>query len=175
MLTNLEEYNKTKCAKYWPEKIPYTKQFGDISVVFSSEKRYSDYLVRKLDISRKTSASNDVEEFRYITQYHYMAWKDFMAPEHPHGIIQFIRQINSDYSVQRGPILVHCSAGVGRTGTLVALDSLIQQLEDEGCVSIYNTVCDLRHQRNYLVQSLVRKNISTKIVQKSHNIFLLFI
>jgi protein tyrosine phosphatase len=47
------------------------------------------------------------------------------------------------------------SAGVGRTGTLVALDSLLQQLADEGHVAIFNTVCDLRHQRNFLVQSLV--------------------
>lgn len=78
-----------------------------------------------------------------------------MAPEHPHGIIKFIRQINSVYSLQRGPILVHCSAGVGRTGTLVALDSLMQQLDDENQVSIFNTVCDMRHQRNFLVQSLV--------------------
>lgn len=49
---------------------------------------------------------------------------------------------------------MHCSAGVGRTGTLVALDSLLQQLADECQVSIFNTVCDLRHQRNFLVQSL---------------------
>lgn len=79
-----------------------------------------------------------------------------MAPEHPHGIIKFIKQINSVYSVQRGAILVHCSAGVGRTGTLVALDTLSQQLDEEGHVSIFNTVCDMRHQRNFLVQSLVR-------------------
>lgn len=100
-----------------------------------------------------------------------------MAPEHPYGIIKFIRQINSVYSVQRGPILVHCSAGkifkieidvilklkiiffivlgVGRTGTLVALDSMMQQLNDEVQVSVFNTICDLRHQRNFLVQSLV--------------------
>lgn len=84
-----------------------------------------------------------------------------MAPEHPHGIIKFIRTINADYSVQRGPLLIHCSAGVGRTGTLVALDSMIQQLNEEGQVTIFNTVCDMRHQRNYLVQSLV----STILVQ----------
>lgn len=51
------------------------------------------------------------------------------------------------------------SAGVGRTGTLVALDSLMQQLEDEGQVSIFNTVYDLRHQRNFLVQSLVWETV----------------
>ncbi|XP_014090961.2 tyrosine-protein phosphatase 69D isoform X2 [Bactrocera oleae] len=155
MLTNLEEYNKSKCAKYWPEKISDAKQFGEITVKFVAERKMGDYLVRNLDVSRRNAAGNDEdEERRQITQYHYLVWKDFMAPEHPHGIIKFVRQINAVYSVQRGPILVHCSAGVGRTGTLVALDSLIQQLEEEDQVSIFNTVCDLRHQRNFLVQSL---------------------
>lgn len=50
---------------------------------------------------------------------------------------------------------LRCSAGVGRTGTLVAIDSLLQQLDNEGQVLIFNTICDLRHQRNFLVQSLV--------------------
>jgi len=78
-----------------------------------------------------------------------------MAPEHPVGILRFIKRFNEAYAPDKGPILVHCSAGVGRTGTLVALDSLLQQLNDEQSVSIFNTICDLRHQRNYLVQSLV--------------------
>ncbi|KAH8288061.1 hypothetical protein KR018_011091, partial [Drosophila ironensis] len=154
MLTNLEEYNKAKCAKYWPEKVFDTKQFGDILVKFAQERKTGDYIERTLNVSKSKANAGEEEDRRQITQYHYLTWKDFMAPEHPHGIIKFIRQINSVYSVQRGPILVHCSAGVGRTGTLVALDSLIQQLEEEDSVSIYNTVCDLRHQRNFLVQSL---------------------
>lgn len=49
---------------------------------------------------------------RHITQYHYLVWKDFQAPEHPYGILKFIKTINSDYSVQRGPLLIHCSAGM---------------------------------------------------------------
>lgn len=155
MLTNLEEYNKAKCAKYWPEKVSDCKQFGDISVKFISEQKFGDFLIRNLEVFRRNITNEFDEERRQITQYHYLVWKDFMAPEHPHGIIKFVRTINRIYSVQRGPILVHCSAGVGRTGTLVALDSLMQQLEEEEQVSIYNTVCDLRHQRNFLVQSLV--------------------
>ncbi|KAJ6635524.1 Tyrosine-protein phosphatase 69D [Pseudolycoriella hygida] len=154
MLTNLEEYNKAKCSKYWPEKVDDSTKFGEITVTFLEEQRYSDYLIRDLRVTRRYNNETNEDEERHITQYHYLVWKDFMAPEHPHGIIKFIRQINSVYSLQRGPILVHCSAGVGRTGTLVALDSLMQQLDDEGQVSIYNTVCDMRHQRNFLVQSL---------------------
>lgn len=101
------------------------------------------------------SSGEDVEDTRYISQFHYLTWKDFMAPEHPQGITKFIKRINSEYSLQRGPILVHCSAGVGRTGTFVALDSLSQQLNEEGQVFIFNTICDMRYQRNFLVQSLV--------------------
>jgi protein tyrosine phosphatase len=58
------------------------------------------------------------------------------------------------------PFKCYLFVGVGRTGTLVALDSLIQQLNEEGQVSIFNTICDMRHQRNYLVQSLVRSFLS---------------
>lgn len=148
MLTNLEEYSKTKCAKYWPDKTE-SKNFGDITVEHVGEIPYSDYVVRELKMTRTGE-----RESRIIIQHHFLVWKDFMAPEHPHAILRFIKRVNEAYSLEKGPILVHCSAGVGRTGTLVALDSLLQQLADEGQVSIFNTVCDLRHQRNFLVQSL---------------------
>ncbi|CRK98538.1 CLUMA_CG011889, isoform A [Clunio marinus] len=158
MLTNLEEYNKTKCAKYWPERVSDSVQFGEMTVTFESEQRFSDYLIRNIKLIKRnlnSDAENATDEpARNITQYHYLVWKDFQAPEHPYGILKFIKTINADYSVQRGPLLIHCSAGVGRTGTLVALDSLKQQLNEENQVAIFNTICDMRHQRNYLVQSL---------------------
>ncbi|XP_050089258.1 tyrosine-protein phosphatase 69D isoform X2 [Anopheles aquasalis] len=153
MLTNLEEYNKTKCAKYWPECTNDSIQYGDLLITFQSITYHPDYIIRMLKVTKR-SASSGEETSREISQYHYLAWKDFMAPEHPQGITKFINRINSEYSLQRGPILVHCSAGVGRTGTFVALDTLTQQLHEEGQVFIFNTVCDMRYQRNFLVQSL---------------------
>jgi len=115
---------------------------------------FPDYLVRNLQLKRNRPSEQGDEE-REVHQYHYLVWKDFMAPEYPIGIIRFIKRFNEVYSPEKGPILVHCSAGVGRTGTLVALDSLLEQLIEENSVSIFNTICDLRHQRNFLVQSLV--------------------
>lgn len=159
MLTNLEEYSKSKCAKYWPDKDEGDKIYGDITVGHVQETRFSDYILRELKMV-KTTGKRDQEE-RLVKQYHYLVWKDFMAPEHPHGIIKFIKRMNEAYSLERGSILVHCSAGVGRTGTLVALDYLLQQMNEEGQVAIFNTICDLRHQRNFLVQSLVHSFIKT--------------
>ncbi|XP_031337800.1 tyrosine-protein phosphatase 69D [Photinus pyralis] len=151
MLTNLEEYSKTKCAKYWPDKDESSKTFGNITVSHIQETRYSDFIVRELRLSKESGGR---EEERIISQYHYLVWKDFMAPEYPYGLIKFIKRMNEAYTSDKGSILVHCSAGVGRTGTLVALDCLIQQMAEEGHVTIFNTVCELRHQRNFLVQSL---------------------
>lgn len=149
MLTNLEEYSKTKCAQYWPDAGAGSRRFGDLEVIHVRENRFADYLVRELKLKM-----GDAGEERRVVQYHYLVWKDFMAPDNPAGILKFIRRVNDQYSFEKGPLLVHCSAGVGRTGTLVALDSLLQQLKEENHVAIFNTVCDLRHQRNFLVQSL---------------------
>ncbi|KAK2726620.1 hypothetical protein QYM36_007454, partial [Artemia franciscana] len=224
MLTNLEEYNKTKCFRYWPEpetisaansntiysvpdpetsdttpsngtlnsdhvvidfdQQPVTKGrekiFGDVKVLHVKQTRYADYIIRELQVSRPKSPSprspsrdkscpiyentliQEIEseetelerEVRPVFQYHFIVWKDFQAPEYPFSILRFIKRLNEDYSPEKGPILVHCSAGVGRTGSLVAIDSLQRQMEEEGCISIFNTIADLRHQRNFLVQSL---------------------
>ncbi|XP_042869505.1 tyrosine-protein phosphatase 69D-like isoform X2 [Penaeus japonicus] len=150
MLTNLEETGKIKCVKYWPEA-GQIKTFGNITVHLIKEKAYSDYMVRTL---RAEWGEPDDPQTHEVLQYHYLLWKDFIAPEHPTGVLSFLRRINEAYSHDQGPLLIHCSAGVGRTGTLVALDSLVMELDEEGQASIFNFICDLRHQRNFLVQSL---------------------
>ena len=146
MLTNLEEYNRVKCAQYWPGA--GTSTWGKSTVAFVQEKRYSDYVVRELKLSVEGCQTS-----RQIFHYHYLQWKDFNAPEHAPAMLKFVKRINEAWSGS-SPILVHCSAGVGRSGTLIAIDSLTQAMEEEGSVSIFQTVSDLRIQRNYLVQSV---------------------
>ena len=147
MLTNLEEYNRVKCAQYWPGAGSST--FGRFSVAFVQEKRFSDYVVRELKLTVEGNSSTA----RNIQHYHYLQWKDFNAPEHAPAMLKFVKRINEAWSGS-SPILVHCSAGVGRSGTLIAIDSLSQAMEEEGAVSIFQQVSDLRRQRNYLVQSV---------------------
>ncbi|KAJ8705295.1 hypothetical protein PYW07_011122 [Mythimna separata] len=187
MLTNLEEYSKVKCSKYWPEERA-SRAFGNITVNHVGEKRYSDYIVRELKITKQPTNSDgqpivenngiskrngDIKEAsessaptsprevkeggesRVVRQYHFLMWKDFAAPEHPHSILKFIKRVNEAWTSMVGrPVVVHCSAGVGRTGTLVALDCLLEQLRATGQVAVFNTVAELRRQRNFLVQSL---------------------
>ncbi|KAG6443605.1 hypothetical protein O3G_MSEX002936 [Manduca sexta] len=187
MLTNLEEYSKVKCSKYWPDEVRGAKAFGNITVHHVGEKRYSDYIVRELKITKQLTNADgqpivenngiakrngDVKEpsecsaptsprelkeaeARTVRQYHFLMWKDFAAPEHPHSILKFIKRMNEAWCNMVGrPVVVHCSAGVGRTGTLVALDCLLDQLRATGHVAVFNTVAELRRQRNFLVQSL---------------------
>ncbi|XP_063370268.1 tyrosine-protein phosphatase 69D [Cydia amplana] len=186
MLTNLEEYSKVKCSKYWPDEDRGSRAFGAITVHHVSEKRYSDYIVRELKIvkqatnsegqpivenngvakrngdckdpesgSAPTSPREVKDSTRVVRQYHFLMWKDFAAPEHPQSILKFIKRMNEAWSHLMGrPVVVHCSAGVGRTGTLVALDCLLEQLRTTRRAAVFTTVAELRRQRNFLVQSL---------------------
>lgn len=151
MLTGIEEHGKIKCSQYWSDDEPkIIEETFNVAVV--STKKYSDYIVRRLQV--KYIKDEDSKDEREILHFHFMMWKDFLAPEQPSWLLRFIKRVNEHYSADRGPLLVHCSAGVGRTGTFVAIDSLLQQLEDEGQVDIYIYICSLRKQRNFLVQSL---------------------
>eukprot|EP00095_Tigriopus_kingsejongensis_P005144 maker-scaffold100_size373717-snap-gene-2.51 protein:Tk05144 transcript:maker-scaffold100_size373717-snap-gene-2.51-mRNA-1 annotation:"receptor-type tyrosine-protein phosphatase alpha" len=152
MLTNLEEYNRIKCAQYWPQAGDhnYCTRPVIINVAFCTETRYSDYIVREL-LMTVTKGENE-KVIRKVFQYHYLQWKDFNAPEHAPGMLKFSKRINEAWKGS-SPIAVHCSAGVGRSGTLIAIDSLMQQLDDEGEVKIHKLISEMRHSRNYLVQS----------------------
>ncbi|KAL4712464.1 hypothetical protein ACJJTC_007480 [Scirpophaga incertulas] len=125
MLTNLEEYSK---------------------IAKTRRNRALQHSPREVKESSET---------RTVRQYHFLMWKDFAAPEHPHSILKFIKRVNEAWSNMVGrPVVVHCSAGVGRTGTLVALDCLLDQLRATRHAAVFNTVAELRRQRNFLVQSL---------------------
>lgn len=149
MLTGIEEQGRIKCAQYWDET--ETMQVTDyLQVITTSRHDYSDYIIRHLCL--RNSITNQARD---ILHFHFVGWKDFMAPEQPSWLLRFIKRVNEHYCADKGPIVVHCSAGVGRTGTFIAIDSLIAHIDDGARhINVFNCVCQLRHQRNYLVQSI---------------------
>ncbi|XP_022686769.1 tyrosine-protein phosphatase 69D-like isoform X2 [Varroa jacobsoni] len=150
MLTGIEEHGKSKCAQYWAD-LGAKEIEKEFIVGVLAVRHYADYCVRKFLVNR---IAGGITEEREILQFHYTMWKDFLTPEQPSWILRFVKRVNEHYVPDRGPLLVHCSAGVGRTGTFVAIDMLLDDLEGPGDqVDIFSCVSYLRHQRMHLVQT----------------------
>ena len=119
------------------------------------------------DISRGTVAHlppppppmqyGDEDSTRHVQQFHFLAWPDHGVPDYPTDILTFHQCVRTYHArcSNTGPMVVHCSAGVGRTGTFVTLDTCIQMMEAENKVDVFNFVRNLRWRRNYMVQTEV--------------------
>uniref|UniRef100_K1PW82 protein-tyrosine-phosphatase n=1 Tax=Magallana gigas TaxID=29159 RepID=K1PW82_MAGGI len=147
MVTNLKEGEKLKCNKYWPDKDkPAT--YGPVLVTLLEEKEYAFYTTRQLSVYNK-----ELKNTRVVTQYHYTAWPDHGVPE-PLGLLSFHSHVmNTSANNSQGPTTVHCSAGVGRTGTYIALDALFQMGKGKGIVNVAEFVAKMRQNRVSMVQT----------------------
>ncbi|XP_053385844.1 receptor-type tyrosine-protein phosphatase kappa-like [Mercenaria mercenaria] len=146
MLTNLEESKKMKCQQYWPDR-GSRSIYGDIIVTSIAEKVFSDFVVREFTVAQNS-------ETRKVTQYHYTAWPDKTVPHTVASLIEFRDKVEQGNAPVTGPMIVHCSAGIGRTGTYIALDILIREGKEEDFVDIFGCVIALRGQRVNLVQNV---------------------
>ncbi|XP_061057747.1 receptor-type tyrosine-protein phosphatase eta [Eubalaena glacialis] len=148
MLTKCIEQGRTKCEEYWPSK--QAQDYGDITVAMTSEIVLPEWTIRDFTVKNiQTSESHP------LRQFHFTSWPDHGVPDTTDLLINF-RYLVRDYmrhSSPESPILVHCSAGVGRTGTFIAIDRLIYQIEDENTVDVYGIVYDLRMHRPLMVQT----------------------
>ncbi|GMR37642.1 hypothetical protein PMAYCL1PPCAC_07837 [Pristionchus mayeri] len=153
-LTKCFEKGKMKCEQYWPDKNNLSLVFGDIEVTLLSETESTDLAIREF---RLTPLSNPAAA-RSITHFHYTTWPDFNVPETPHGILRLIsifrRKLPHDPANK--PVVVHCSAGVGRSGTFIALDRLLVDLERGRALDPFGTVCEMRMDRSQMVQSEIQ-------------------
>ncbi|CAG2223627.1 Tyrosine-protein phosphatase 1,Hemicentin-1,Coadhesin,Tyrosine-protein phosphatase non-receptor type 13,Tyrosine-protein phosphatase non-receptor type 5,Thrombospondin-2,Tyrosine-protein phosphatase non-receptor type 11,Thrombospondin-1,Mucin-like protein,Tyrosine-protein phosphatase corkscrew [Mytilus edulis] len=148
MLTNLVEGTKRKCERYWPEGgKPMT--CGNLVLTLQAEKERAAYTTREIELEDKTT-----EEKRCIIQYHFTAWPDHGTPD-PLYLVLFHKHVRSDHTSteNNGPLLVHCSAGIGRTGTYIGLDALYEEGRDTGFVDVAKFVEKMRFSRMNMVQT----------------------
>ncbi|XP_040416113.1 receptor-type tyrosine-protein phosphatase eta isoform X17 [Cygnus olor] len=148
MLTKCVEQARTKCEQYWPDK--QGKTYGDIAVTMVLETVLPEWTIRDFNVENANT-----RESRMVRQFHFTSWPDHGVPETTDLLINFRHHVH-EYSSQNpidSPVLVHCSAGVGRTGTFIAIDRLIQQIEIENTVDVYGVVYDLRMHRPLMVQT----------------------
>ncbi|KAJ2941061.1 hypothetical protein O0L34_g13190 [Tuta absoluta] len=150
MITNLVERGRRKCDMYWPDGgRGSSAEFGGVRVTLAHEDVRAAFTVRHLTARNDACESNDGSgSTRLVTQYHYTVWPDHGTPRHPLAVLPFVRA--ADHA---GTVLVHCSAGVGRTGTYIVLDAQLNQLKLTGTLNPLGFLCRARTQRNHLVQT----------------------
>ncbi|KPP75538.1 tyrosine-protein phosphatase non-receptor type 2-like [Scleropages formosus] len=155
MLNRVIEKGSEKCAQYWPTPEEREMSFKDTNFVVKllSEDVKSYYTIRVLELQ-----NTDTQETREIYHFHYTTWPDFGVPESPASFLNFLFKVRESGSleVQHGPSVVHCSAGIGRSGTFSLVDTclvLMDKRKDPSSVDIQKVLLEMRKYRMGLIQT----------------------
>ncbi|KAI0234523.1 Receptor-type tyrosine-protein phosphatase beta, partial [Lamellibrachia satsuma] len=150
MLTRLVEKGREKCSQYWPQDNEAV-YYGDLQVSMRSESVLNNYTIRIFDI-QLVSIQGQMK--RMIKQFHFTSWNDYVVPETTEVMLNFIHVVRSHVRPNsKGPIVVHCSAGVGRSGTYICVDHLLQHIRDYDGINIFGMVLEMRQYRCSMVQT----------------------
>ncbi|XP_074868405.1 phosphatidylinositol phosphatase PTPRQ isoform X2 [Carettochelys insculpta] len=149
MLTQCFEKGRVRCHQYWPEDNKPVTVFGDIVITKLVEDVHIDWTIRDLKIERHGDCM-------MVRQCNFTAWPEHGVPETTAPLIHFVKLIRASRAHDSTPMVVHCSAGVGRTGVYIALDHLTQHINDHDFVDIYGLVAELRSERMCMVQNLAQ-------------------
>jgi len=158
MLNNIIEKNQVKCHTYWPSgSINSVLECEDVQlkVELVDEIHKSNYILRNFKLSSMNS-----EEVRIVHQYHYISWPDFGVPATPSDFLQFLQDIRETGGLGSGseeepigPAVIHCSAGIGRSGTFCIVDTALLLLEQGKRVNMKELVLEMRRYRMGLIQT----------------------
>ncbi|XP_075704574.1 receptor-type tyrosine-protein phosphatase alpha-like [Rhinoderma darwinii] len=134
-----------KCACYWPEQ---AETYGDITVSLQKVDQTGAIITRSFSLKKVQSTVQVMVE-----QLQYLEWPDHGVPSKPSGLLQLVEQMNKCNAPGSGPVIVHCSAGIGRTGTFMALDILLKMARAVKKVNVFNCILQLRKNRINMVQN----------------------
>ncbi|KAM4628583.1 receptor-type tyrosine-protein phosphatase S isoform 1-T2 [Polymixia lowei] len=146
MMTRLEEKSRIKCDQYWPSR--GTETYGMTQVTLLDTIELATFCVRTFSLHKNGSS-----EKREVRQFQFTAWPDHGVPEYPTPFLAFLRRVKTCNPPDAGPIIAHCSAGVGRTGCFIVIDAMLERIKHEKTADIYGHVTLMRSQRNYMVQT----------------------
>ncbi|KAK7491298.1 hypothetical protein BaRGS_00017399, partial [Batillaria attramentaria] len=145
MLTRCMEKGREKSDHYWPADSE-PKYYGDLQVVVLNETHMPDWTITEFRVSLGDNS-------RQVRHFHYKAWPDFGVPKNHSSLIRFVRTVREKLIKDGGPIIAHCSAGVGRSGTFIVLDHVLRLIKEKDEVDIFSIVYSLRRERVLMVQT----------------------
>ncbi|XP_031662499.1 receptor-type tyrosine-protein phosphatase S isoform X8 [Oncorhynchus kisutch] len=146
MMTRLEEKSRIKCDQYWPTRGSET--YGMTQVTLLDTMELATFCVRTFSLHKSGSS-----ERREVRQFQFTAWPDHGVPEYPTPFLAFLRRVKACNPPDAGPVIAHCSAGVGRTGCFIVIDAMLERIRHERTADVYGHVTLMRSQRNYMVQT----------------------
>ncbi|XP_077437621.1 receptor-type tyrosine-protein phosphatase epsilon-like isoform X2 [Vanacampus margaritifer] len=165
MLTELKEREQEKCFQYWPSEGSVT--FGDYTVELSGDSQGETFTLKDLVLTCRTE-----KQSQHVRHFHFHGWPEIGIPAEGRGMIDIIASVQRQQQ-QSGnrPIVVHCSAGAGRTGTFIALSNILERVKAEGLLDVFQTVKSLRMQRPHMVQTVEQYDFCYRVVQDFVDIF----
>ncbi|XP_071840632.1 receptor-type tyrosine-protein phosphatase epsilon-like [Apostichopus japonicus] len=146
MLANLYEDTKERCLQYWPKEENETQCFGYINVTWTKTQHFADYVIRTLSVERGGT-------IREVKQLHFKEWPDKDVPDSAMCLVEFARHCKLIHFKKQTPLLIHCSAGIGRTGTFIGLLSMMDVLQSKEYIDIFAFVNKMRENRVNMIQT----------------------
>ncbi|XP_052059438.1 receptor-type tyrosine-protein phosphatase alpha-like isoform X4 [Mytilus californianus] len=147
MVTKLEEERRKKCEQYWPQNVNRTLIVDNYKLTMKEEIQHTVYVYRLIILHNKTN-----QQERKIHHFHFTQWPDHGVPDSI-KLVKFYRKVRCEKHDTSGPMVVHCSAGVGRTGTFIAVDALYEHGKKVGYVDIMEYVQMMRKDRMNMIQT----------------------
>nr|XP_022311501.1 uncharacterized protein LOC111116789 isoform X2 [Crassostrea virginica] len=162
MVTNLKEGRKLKCERYWPHSSTSHMTKEHFILRLTSEKTYANFVVHNLEILNREN-----NETRQLTHLQYTAWPDHGTPT-PLELLVFYHYVSRAKDIHpENKLLVHCSAGIGRTGTFIALDALHRQGQKTGRINIVEYVHTMREDRMNMIQNASQYGFLYEVLNQS--------
>uniref|UniRef100_A0A4X2L7L0 Protein tyrosine phosphatase non-receptor type 20 n=2 Tax=Vombatus ursinus TaxID=29139 RepID=A0A4X2L7L0_VOMUR len=156
MMTKEMENGLIKCHRYWPISLNKPLELQNYIIALENYQILEAFTIRVIKMVKKTGSVHFVHQIQFIN------WPDHGIPTSFDGFVKYVRYMKKIH--ETGPIIAHCSAGIGRTGVILCVDVVLRALEKDFEFNIKNIVTQMREQRYGMIQTKVQYHFCYEIV-----------